>query len=120
MTSLDFAEAARRLSGAARRAGNAAPGFRSPPRNPNARRSIRWRRNGEAVIAVRVKDRPAVAVLADMIDGVVAANRLEQPAAADLRDHLWEAVADLSVADRGVADAPAPSRSAEFRAFRAA
>lgn len=118
MTSLDFAEAARRLSGAARRAGRAAPGFRSPPRNPSVGRSIRWRRNGDAVVAVRVKSRPAVAVLADMIDGVVAANRLEQPAAADLRDQLWEVVTDLAVTV--VADAPAPTRGAEVRAMRAA
>lgn len=96
MTSLDFAETARRLSEAARQSGHDAPGFRSPPRAPGCRRSIRRRRSGEAVIAVQVKDRPSVAVLADMVDGVVAANRLVGRPAADLRDHLWDAVAELA------------------------
>ena len=115
MTSLDFAESARRLSEAARQAGQAAPGFRSPPRAPGCRRSIRRHQGGEAVIAVQVKDRPSVAVLADMVDGVVAANGLVGRPAADLRDHLWGAVADLAAN----ADAPA-ERSAEITAIRAA
>jgi hypothetical protein len=116
MTSLDFAEAARRLAEATRRAGHAAPGFRSPPRSTECRRSIRRRRTGEAVIAVQMKQRPSMAVLADMIDGVIAANRLGGIQAADLRDLLWAAVADLA-ADL----APSPTeRTAEVRAIRAA
>lgn len=104
MTSLDFAESARRLSEAARRDGQAAPGFRSPPRAPGCHRSIRRRRNGEAVIAVQVKDRPPVAVLADMVDGVIAANGLTGRQAAELRDELWAAVADIAAAVAGAGD----------------
>lgn len=115
MTSLDFAEAARRLAEAARRAGHAAPGFRSPPRGAGCRRSIRRRRNGEAVIAVQMKHRPPVAVLADMIDGVIAANQVADSVAGDLRDQLWSAVAELALPA-----APTPERSAEVRAIRAA
>lgn len=48
------------------------------------------------MIAVQVKDRPSVAVLADMVDGVIAANGLSGREAAELRDELWEAVADIA------------------------
>lgn len=48
------------------------------------------------MIAVQVKDRPSVAVLADMVDGVIAANGLGGREAAELRDELWEAVADIA------------------------
>lgn len=115
MTSLDFAESARRLSEAARRAGQSAPGFRSPPLAPGCRRSIRRRRNGDAVIAVQVKDRPLVAVLADMVDGVVAANSLVGPQAADLRDELWVAVSDLAAGSEAFVE-----RIADIRPIRAA
>lgn len=115
MTSLDFAAAARRMADAARQAGHGAPGFRSPPRSPGCRRSIRRRRAGEAVVAVQVKGRPTPAVLADMIDGVVVANRLVGTAAADLREVLWTAVADIAAPE-----APAPTGTADVRAIRAA
>jgi hypothetical protein len=48
------------------------------------------RRPGGAVVAVRLKGRPWPAVLGDMIEGVVAANRLGAPAATRLRTELWE------------------------------
>lgn len=114
MTSLDFAASARRLADVARRSGHAAPGFRSPPRNPGCRRSIRRRRSGEAVIAVQVRQRPAAAVVADMIDGVVAANRLTGDDAAELRDQLWAAVTDL------LAPVDEPGGGGDVRAIRAA
>jgi hypothetical protein len=49
----------------------------------------RWA--GGATVAVRVKGRPWVAVLADMIEGVVVANLLTTPQADRLRGELWEA-----------------------------
>ena len=69
-------------------------------------------RFGEAVVAVLVKGRPTPAVLADMIDGVVVANQLVGVEAADLREVLWIAVADLA--------AETPSPTADVRARRAA
>ncbi|MEN9823856.1 MAG: hypothetical protein ACO3AV_08375 [Ilumatobacteraceae bacterium] len=98
---LDFAQAARALGGEARRRGLVVPGFRSPPRIVGVDRSIRHHRNG-AVVAVRVKGRPFVAVLADMIEGVVAANHLKPPEADRLRSELWAAV----VPTPGEAEAP--------------
>jgi hypothetical protein len=86
-----FAEAARTLSREARRRGLRAPSFRCPPRLVGVDRSLR-RAGDSAVIAVRVRDRPWVAVLADMVEGVVAANRLTPPAADRLRTELWQAL----------------------------
>jgi len=89
-TTSAFSTAARTLGHEARRRGLAAPGFRSPPRVVGADRTIR-RWNGGATVAVRVKGRPWVAVLADMIEGVVVANQLSTPQADRLRGELWEA-----------------------------
>ena len=51
------------------------------------------RRSGDfATVAVRVKGRPLVAVVADMIEGVVVANRLHPPVADRLRRELWDVV----------------------------
>jgi len=69
------------------------PGFRSPPRLAGASRTIR-RRPGGGVVAVRVQGRPWVAVLADMVEGVVVANRLQGPAADRAREALWMAAGD--------------------------
>ena len=79
------------LGSEARRRGLVVPGFRCPPRIVGVDRSIRHHRNG-AVVAVRVKGRPFVAVLADMIEGVVAANHLRPPEADRLRSELWTVV----------------------------
>jgi hypothetical protein len=44
------------------------------------------------VVAVRLKGRPFPEVTADMVDGVIAVNRLDETAAARLRPVLAEAV----------------------------
>lgn len=89
----DFAAVARTLTQQARRRGLVAPGFRCPPRLVGVDRSIRRRSDG-AVIAVRLRGRPLAAVVADMIEGVVVANRLEPPAADRVRAELWAVFAD--------------------------
>ena len=90
--SLRFAAAARRLGHAARRQGLVAPSFRSPPRLQGEGRTIRrWPRGG-ATVAVRLRERPWPAVLADMVEGVVAANRLGGADAERARTDLWSAV----------------------------
>jgi hypothetical protein len=86
-----FAHAARVLATEARRRGLVAPGFRSPPRLVGVDRSIR-RHPGGAAVAVRVRNRPWVAVAADMIEGVIAANRLAPPQSDRLRAELWPAL----------------------------
>jgi hypothetical protein len=100
-----FANAARVLATHARRLGLVAPGFRSPPRLVGVDRSIRRHPTGAAV-AVRVRGRPWPAVAADMIEGVVAANRLAPPRSDRLRAELWLALgseATSGLTDRKVA-----------------
>jgi hypothetical protein len=91
--SLRFAAAVRSLGHAARARGLLVPGFRSPPRLPGAERTLR-RRPGGATVAVRLHGRPFVAVLADMIEGVLVANQLTGTEATRVRTALWDAVAD--------------------------
>ena len=63
-------------------------------------RSIRRRPSAGAVVAVRVNGRPLAAMLADMIEGVVAANRLVAPHADRLRAELWATMGAAFTADR--------------------
>lgn len=72
----EFAQVVRELNRAARAAGMQCPTFVSPPRAASAVRTIRWLSDNRAMVAVRRGDRQADAVVSDMIDGVVAANRL--------------------------------------------
>ena len=91
-SALDFARTARVLAGVARQHGFAAPSFRSPPKLVGVDRSLRRFQSG-ASVAVAVRNRPWQAVVADMIEGVVAANRLASPQADRLRTAMWHAVA---------------------------
>jgi hypothetical protein len=93
-----FAHAARNLGVQSRRLGLDAPSFRSPPRLGGVYRTIRRRPDGGAVVAVVLRGRPWPAVLADLIDGVVAANQLGGAAADRARSSLWEAMAESEVA----------------------
>ena len=88
-----FADAARRLAVEARRLGLTAPSFRSPPRTVGVDRTLRRRPDGGAVVAVVLRGRPWAAVLSDLIDGVIVANRLGGVAADRARSGLWEAMA---------------------------
>ncbi|MGB5760154.1 MAG: hypothetical protein WBM50_24780, partial [Acidimicrobiales bacterium] len=74
LTSVRFAQIANRINQAAKDQSLCGPAFRSPPRAPGLRRSIRRRPDGSATVSVSLRGRPAVAVVADMIDGVMAAN----------------------------------------------
>ena len=94
MTPHQFAAAARTLADATRSLDLEAPGFRSPPRLVGVDRSLRMSVASHRVVAVRLSGRPPVAVLADMVEGVVAANRLTSPAADRVRSALWEALAE--------------------------
>ncbi|HMK10537.1 MAG TPA: hypothetical protein VK461_03095 [Acidimicrobiales bacterium] len=99
---LRFTAAARTLADAARRLGLDAPSFRSPPRLTTVDRSLRRHPRG-AVVAVRLRGRPWAAVLADMVEGVVAANDLGATEADRVRAALWQAVADPTVSAAQVA-----------------
>ncbi len=92
VSSLQFAAAARALGRAAREQRLLAPGFRSPPRLAGVERTLRRRPDGGATVSVQLRDRPLVAVVADMVEGVVVANRLAGPAATRARTALWDAI----------------------------
>ena len=95
-SSLRFAAAARTLGEVARAAGLVVPGFRSPPRIDGVDRTMKHQLDGAGLetitVSVRIKGRPWVSVLADMIDGVLAANGLTGPTAGAARTVMWGAV----------------------------
>ena len=63
-----------------------------PAAGVGVQRTLRRQPNG-SVVAVQIRGRPWVAVLADMIEGVVVVNGLQPPAADRLRADLWSALA---------------------------
>jgi hypothetical protein len=118
-TSLRFAAAARLLGRVARRRGLDVPGFRSPPRLEGADRSLRRHVSGSVTVSIRYRGRPWPAVLADMIDGVVAANRLVGGAADRTRTALWSAVeADAALAPGSHAPGAGPRGASPPRSER--
>ena len=102
-TTVDFASAARTLTREARRRGLIGPSFRCPPRLVGVDRTLRRRLDG-AIVSVRLRGRPWPAVLADMIEGVVAANQLAPPQSDRLRSELWSLCGVAPVAERDRAD----------------
>jgi hypothetical protein len=86
-TTMQFAAVARLIAGETQRFGLLAPSFRSPPRVIGVNRTVR-RREGGGVVAVALRDRPFVAILGDMIEGVVV-NQLNAPDSDHVRTALW-------------------------------
>jgi len=95
-SSLRFAAAARTLGDVARAAGLVVPSFRSPPRLAGVDRTLRRQSDPLGVesvtVSIRIKGRPWVSVLADMIDGVIVANALDGPTAGAARTVMWASV----------------------------
>jgi hypothetical protein len=96
-TSIRFAQAARAMRTVVLSRGYEMPLFRSPPRLQGVQRSLTRRAVGSTV-AVRLRQRPWPAVLADMIEGVVVVNSLQGRAADELRHALWSTLEPDSVA----------------------
>jgi hypothetical protein len=94
VVSLRFAHAVRQLTATTRANDLALPGFRSPPRVAGAQRTLRWRDDGTAVVAVQLRGRPWPAVLADLVEGVVVANRLQGLDAEACRRLLWDGLGE--------------------------
>jgi hypothetical protein len=90
-SALDFANAARLIGREARRRGLVSPSYRSPPRIVGVDRSLRRYDKG-VVVSVQLKARPWMAVLGDMIEGVVVANLLQPPQSDRVRNELWQVV----------------------------
>ena len=96
LDALAFSWLARRLAAEARRLGLTVPGFRSPPRRAGAVRTLRRVEGGGCIVAVRRRERPGVEVVADLVDGVLAANGLAGAAGRAQRAQLLAALATLS------------------------
>jgi len=90
--SLRFADVGRILSQEARRSGWVAPTFKSPPRTLGRDRTLRRRANGSATVSVRLNGRPFAAVVADMVEGVIATNEFIGDDAERCRRELWIAL----------------------------
>ena len=84
------------VGAAARGLGLVMPVFRSPPLVEGADRTVR-RIDGSVVIAVRVHGRPPADVVADVIDGVLLANGLEDPDLVVRRELLAAVEASVGV-----------------------
>jgi hypothetical protein len=110
--SVRFAEVARRLGAAAHDVELQTPAFRCPPRVPGAVRTIR-RFPGGTVVAVSIEGRPWSAVVQDMVEGVLVANRLDGRAAAQLRGALLAAASELPAGADGAAGARGGSHGSE-------
>ena len=98
--SVRFADVARRLGAAAHANGLAVPAFRCPPRTAGALRTLR-RYPGGTVVSVRLRDRAFHAVVADMVDGVLAANRVAPTDEPRLRAALCAALDGTVHEERG-------------------
>lgn len=83
-----FSATARTVADAARAVGLVPPAFRSPPASPDLDRSLRWQPDGRCIVAVRAAGRPLADIVADLVEGVIAANRLTGDAAAAARAKL--------------------------------
>ena len=88
--SVRFTIVAKTISQVVASCGLEVPGFKSPPRSGDVDRTVR-RVNRGSIVAVRIKDRPFEAVIADMIDGVVVCNDMSTERAGKLRNLLWGA-----------------------------
>jgi len=105
-TTVEFSQAARLLAREARQRQLVAPSFRCPPRVVGVQRTVRRHASG-VVVAVQLRERPWVAVVADMIEGVIVANRVVSPESDRLRTELWQAIGHDWPSDVPVgADAP--------------
>lgn len=88
----DFALISRLLTDAAAAFGGTAPGFRSPPRIPGVQRSVTRNRDGSVTVAVAVRGRPVMAVVADLIDGIILTSGTT--GGVELYDALWSTAQD--------------------------
>ena len=82
------------------------PAFRSPPRVRGAIRTLK-RYPGGAVVSVRLRDRTYVEVVDDMIDGVLATNRVSAESRPRLRQAFQLALGEVDI------DLPALEREPE-------
>lgn len=106
-----FAEVVRAVAAVARRRGLQVPVFRSPPKLADVDRTLRRRPDGQAVVSIRLADRPFAAVQSDVVAGVVVANELAGAEAGRFRRAAWAALDSRPIdeADRDMIDLRSPT-----------
>ena len=87
MSALGFSRMVRALAMEARALDLRVPGFRSPPRI-RADRTIRRFPDGQAVVAIAIRERSETDVWADLVEGLLAFNEVNLVDAARLRSQL--------------------------------
>lgn len=92
VSALEFSRLVRALAAPARSLGLEIPGFRSPPRIA-ATRTIRRFPGGQSMVAVAIRGRERSAVWFDLVEGLIASNRLDSAKAARVRETLMPMVA---------------------------
>jgi uncharacterized protein YejL (UPF0352 family) len=89
----EFGDLAHSLAATARSAGLIPPSFRSPPHLSGRSRTVRRYGGGNCLVSVQTKGRDRSAVIEDMIEGVVVANKLTDGVATAARRTLAKAFA---------------------------
>ena len=84
-SAFEFGEVSRLVAAESRRHGLAVPSFRSPPKLAGATRTVRRYAGGQCLVSVRCRGRSVAEVAADMVEGVLVANRLQGTAASGWR-----------------------------------
>lgn len=110
LNSVAFATVARELSIVARQWGSDAPSFRSPPRIAGLRRSISRRADGSSTVAVTTRNRSVVAVISDMVEGVLVSASVPAATSGAFRDALWASIEPQLVELLGVSG-PTPAKT---------
>jgi len=90
--SLKFVKVVRTLERIADQRGFTAPAFRCPPPSAKFQRSIKKLDDNKVTISIVIRERPWLAVLADIVEGFVIVNKLSgrEP---ELRNLLWDSIA---------------------------
>lgn len=90
--SVNFVSVVRTLGRIANQREFISPSFRCPPPSAKFQRSMRNLGEGEITISIVIRERPWLAVLADIVEGFVIANKsLERES--ELRNLLWDSIA---------------------------
>lgn len=98
--SINFLKVIRTLERIAGQRGFVAPSFRCPPPSAKFQRSLKKLKDDKVVVSIVVRDRPWLAVLADIVEGFVIANNSSEREP-ELRNLLWDSIAsnDLQIVE---------------------
>ena len=108
--SIKFLKVIRTLERIAGQRGFVAPSFRCPPPSAKFQRSIKKLDNDKVTISIVARDRPWLAVLADIVEGFVIANSSSERES-ELRNLLWDSIASN---DLQIIEYELPRQQADF------